>query len=249
MHKMAKMQLKLNKLNKKWAYCGAGALAVLLLIILITSLAGGKECPDSYCFISAADSCKDVSWTDYTQDGEVFEYSANDCVMNKTLLVAGLDEPEEVRLAIEGKSLSCKYNKGEFNANWLITLSVNLENCEGELKEVIEDLGTVNFEAASPEPATPSEEVISIPTVSISGSLKEGESESYDLGDGVHTVKIDSVLFSARASTPSLVDLTFGGKSYSIEEGKSIVTSSGIKITIVGVYDDGSVSFTLESFD
>ncbi len=73
-----------------------------------------------------------------TEDAGVFKYSSADCVFTKTLISA--DETPEMKSLLEGKSLTCRYEKGKFDQRWVTSLIFGIEYCEGELKDILVDL-------------------------------------------------------------------------------------------------------------
>jgi hypothetical protein len=41
---------------------------------------------------------------------------------------------------LEGKNLTCKYEVGKFDENWTSSLILDIENCEGELRDKLTSL-------------------------------------------------------------------------------------------------------------
>ena len=97
-------------------------------------------CTDKDCFISAANDCKDLSVT-LTEDIGVLKYSSSKgCVFTKTLVSLDSSEIQEMKSALEGKSLTCKYESGKFDPRLVTSLIYGSEYCEGPLKDAFGEL-------------------------------------------------------------------------------------------------------------
>jgi len=124
-------------------------LAIIILIAAVYFLApyipgvissiSSKSCATQACFITAADSCSAVKMQQ-VEAGSLFSYSEKGCILTKTLKTMNETEPAEMKDLLEGKSLTCAYTSGDFNENWINTLSIGIENCSGELKDAIDEL-------------------------------------------------------------------------------------------------------------
>jgi hypothetical protein len=99
----------------------------------------GKTCANQTCFLEAANLCNSANFQQ-TEADSVFKYNIRGCVLTKTALKINETEPVEIRNLLQGKSMACAYEKGSFDAAWVSTLSLNLENCTGDLKDSIEQL-------------------------------------------------------------------------------------------------------------
>ena len=97
-------------------------------------------CSDKGCFIAAANDCKDLSLT-LTEDVGVLNYtSSTGCVFTKALVSLNADETQEMKNLLQGKSMTCKYEKGKFDARLVTTLIYGMEYCEGDLKDILGQL-------------------------------------------------------------------------------------------------------------
>ena len=97
-------------------------------------------CSDKECFISAANECQDTSIT-LTEDMGILKYSSSkDCVFTKTLVSLNENETQEMKNILQGKSLTCKYEKGKFDQRLVTSLIYGMEYCEGELKDTLGQL-------------------------------------------------------------------------------------------------------------
>ena len=97
-------------------------------------------CTTKECFISLAGDCKEISLT-FTEDAGVLKYSSSkDCVFTKTLVSLNADETQEMKNLFEGKSLTCRYEKGKFDQRWVTSLIFGIEYCEGELRDILVEL-------------------------------------------------------------------------------------------------------------
>lgn len=93
-------------------------------------------CATAACFIEAASTCEDSEVT-LEQPGGTFKYSSTQCTIKKTLVTLDQSENQEMKHALEGKSLVCTYNKGAFDPRWVNSLVFGLESCKGELKDTL----------------------------------------------------------------------------------------------------------------
>ena len=105
---------------------------------LISSISA-KTCATQDCFIAAANSCSAVRMQQ-VEAGSLFDYSEKNCALTKTATKLNETEPQEIKDLLEGKSLVCNYSQGNFNENWINTLSIGIEDCSGELKDAIDEL-------------------------------------------------------------------------------------------------------------
>ena len=97
-------------------------------------------CTTKECFISSANACNDIDLT-LTEDAGVIKYSSSkDCVFTKTLVSLNADETQEMKSLLQGKSLTCRYEKGKFDQRWVTSLIYGTEYCEGELRDTLVEL-------------------------------------------------------------------------------------------------------------
>ncbi|MBI4344612.1 MAG: hypothetical protein HY555_03390 [Euryarchaeota archaeon] len=97
-------------------------------------------CTTKECFISSANACNEIDLT-LTEDAGVIKYSSSkDCVFTKTLVTANADETQEMKSLLQGKSLTCRYEKGKFDPRWVTSLIYGTEYCEGELRDTLAEL-------------------------------------------------------------------------------------------------------------
>lgn len=97
-------------------------------------------CSDKDCFISAANDCKEISVT-LTDDVGVFKYeSSKNCVFTKTLVSVNDNETPEMKTLLQGKSLTCRYKKGNFDDRLVTSIIFGTEYCDGKLKDILGQL-------------------------------------------------------------------------------------------------------------
>ena len=91
-------------------------------------------CSDKDCFIAAANDCNSTSIT-ITESYGVMRYeTTTDCAFTKTLVTLDDNEGQDMKSLLEGKNLTCVYQKGGFDPQLVNTLIEGTENCTGELK-------------------------------------------------------------------------------------------------------------------
>ena len=116
-----------------------GIITIGLAGFFLMNVFSATTCEDAQCFISEANSCKKATFESMEDHGKV-SYSSSKCIVTKTFVSAVEGENEEIKKLLEGKSLTCEYNEGEFDENIVNSLILGIENCEGELKDTIGQL-------------------------------------------------------------------------------------------------------------
>jgi hypothetical protein len=146
-YSMQTADMLLEKAQKRPSFA---LFAIILIVILALSLAAyllffsaaEKKCPTAECFVTSADECESASFQQ-AQGGSIFEYSTKNCILTKTVIQLNETEPPEIKELLEGKSMRCEYEKGNFDTELVGTISIGIENCTGELKDNIELLAAV----------------------------------------------------------------------------------------------------------
>jgi len=95
-----------------------------------------QQCNDKDCFVSFANDCKNASYTADESYGSV-NYSASNCVFTKTIVSLDAGEAQDMKAALEGKSLSCSYKSKNFNPQWTSSLMLGIDSCEGSLRDAL----------------------------------------------------------------------------------------------------------------
>ena len=96
-------------------------------------------CKTDECFISAANLCENSTFYSNEDLGFV-RYETSECFFMKTVVKANDKEIPEVKEMVEGKGLLCQYDFGNFDEKWISSISDDLENCQGPLKDAIGEL-------------------------------------------------------------------------------------------------------------
>lgn len=140
---MAEAQKRKTKL---WLIiAGAGILfffLILPMLYFIGSADMSKQagiCKTKDCFITAANSCENSTFYS-TEDIGFIKYETSECFFMKTLMNANKEELPEIKELVEGKSLICQYDYGNFDSRWIDSISDGIEYCQGDLKEAIGEL-------------------------------------------------------------------------------------------------------------
>lgn len=97
-------------------------------------------CSDAACFIAAANNCEDMN---VTLSGGVatFAYtSSQSCVFTKTLVSVDENETRQMKDFLNGKSMTCIYERGRFNPGLVSSLVDGMEYCNGDLKDALSEL-------------------------------------------------------------------------------------------------------------
>jgi hypothetical protein len=97
-------------------------------------------CSDKSCFIQAANNCENMNLT-LTDNVGTFSYSSSKyCILTKTLVSLNANESQEMKNLLEGKNMTCMYEKGKFDQRWVTSLIYGIETCHGNLKDALGDL-------------------------------------------------------------------------------------------------------------
>lgn len=141
---MAKHKNKISK-KKIWKIAKIilmifGIIFLLFVGLVIFGLSLPTACTTDECFISEANACGTVEMDSEIPGGGWFRFYSKNCEFKKTVLNLYEDETQEMKDLLEGKSLTCKFESGEFDENWIHSPVKGLEKCEGELKDIIAQL-------------------------------------------------------------------------------------------------------------
>ena len=140
------MSKKMNKTSKKKAnksktnilkYVGI-AIVALLVFFYIVGL-GSQSCDTAECFIDKANLCEKATYETQEEYGLVL-FTTEDCKTTKTIIKLDESEDPELKSLIEGKSLVCENTQDGFDNRWIYNLLSELDNCEGELKDIMQQL-------------------------------------------------------------------------------------------------------------
>ena len=96
-------------------------------------------CNDIPCFVEQANKCKEAT-LELSLDTGKYSFNSNDCVFYKTLIELNPSESDEMKSLLEGTNLFCHFNRGEFNKEWITSTINGIEDCEGNLKDITEQL-------------------------------------------------------------------------------------------------------------
>ena len=122
---------------KKIALFSVAVLAIVVIsIFTLNQISMTRE-----RFIEKANLCEKAEFIS-TIEGTTYKFLTENCVFKKKIIKLDKYEPEEVNDLFLNEELTCNYNEGEFNTNWIDYLTKDIENCEGELKEIIEEILT-----------------------------------------------------------------------------------------------------------
>jgi len=118
-------------------------LVVLLIFTIVFSIyfVQGVFATTEQNFIALSQNCL---YSDYNQNvqGSVVSNKARGCTITREITKVAENEPVEVKYLLEGKKMVCHYDKGEFDKNKLDYMTQDLQNCEGELKDILVELAS-----------------------------------------------------------------------------------------------------------
>ncbi len=119
-------------------------LASLLISLVIYYYYGPKgmqiiDCKDDKdCFISQANECKPALATIPIGSITFLYNTTGNCSIQKTVTFVSAEEPPTTRTLLEGKSVICKYERGEFDNRLIQNMTLGMEDCDGQLKYAFE---------------------------------------------------------------------------------------------------------------
>jgi len=125
--------------KRKYLIVGVILLIVIVLISLLLLVPNvlSTTCESDSCFISRANRCSTVDMNREIEGGK-YSFSAQNCVLTKTLVSLPDDEFSSVKELLEGESMTCQYSSGNFDSDLISTVSLGIQNCEGLLKDDLE---------------------------------------------------------------------------------------------------------------
>lgn len=97
------------------------------------------SCRTTECFTLKAENCEKAE-LQRNEDGSIFIYKTNNCQFTKTAAKISGSEDQRIIDLLEGKSLSCSYQENNFNMDWINTLTIGLDQCQGPLKDGIKNI-------------------------------------------------------------------------------------------------------------
>lgn len=123
----------------------AAVIAILLFMYFATNIFY-ERCAAEHCFIQRATNCERSVYA-VNDGGTVYEFKSFwDCTFKKTVKSVSEYEPEQIKEMFEGKSMECRYSKGNFDEKWLSTLLGGLEKCSGPLKQSLYELVVTQYQ-------------------------------------------------------------------------------------------------------
>lgn len=118
---------------------------ISLIIISILSLfflssSDNDDCTNNrQCFLDKANKCVHASYQNSIGETEFLFTTTEDCTLIKQINRLNENEPIEIKELFQDKYMSCNYQKNNFEEQYLDSISYNIDNCDGELKDIIID--------------------------------------------------------------------------------------------------------------
>lgn len=117
-----------------------GIFFLILVGLVILGISLPTTCTTNECFIDEANACGKVEMYSEMPGGGWFRFYSKNCEFKKTVSNLYESETQEMKDLLEGKSLICKFESGEFDENWINSPLEGLEKCKGKLKDIIAQL-------------------------------------------------------------------------------------------------------------
>ncbi|MFC1685870.1 hypothetical protein ACFLZZ_02490 [Nanoarchaeota archaeon] len=131
-----------------------GAIIVLLLASSVVLMIMNASCNSEKCFIANANDCEiadfeksvEGSQFEFSTEGlgkspiaELYEFSTESCIVTKKLISLG-GADQNIKDLLEGESMTCYYEKENFDEELFNSVTSGIENCEGALKDGLQEL-------------------------------------------------------------------------------------------------------------
>jgi len=134
-----------KKMSKKTTWLVVGLFIVVIIALVFFFYSKGfvgrayvTECDTAVCLIEQANECKPAEYIVNIGTSTIKMEILSGCRLKKTIIKLDETEPVEIRDFFKGKSMTCTYEKGEFNNDFAYQISGPLDECEGSLKDAIE---------------------------------------------------------------------------------------------------------------
>lgn len=109
---------------------------IITFVIALLHQVGYKDCGyDRECFIKAANKCQEATLRQ--NNAGIIRFDTANCALKKTIETFAPDEVNSVKLLFQGKTMSCKYDKGTFDEELLDGIAGGLGLCTGELSDAV----------------------------------------------------------------------------------------------------------------
>lgn len=117
-------------------------LAIMFWVFVYMSIDDETLCKDMDCFIAKANQCEPAVYDETTEMGSIRYFSVkkedtDNCILVKEIEDLSENEDSLIKKVLEGKTMECTYTKGNFNNRWMTSMTSGLEDCHGELKDVL----------------------------------------------------------------------------------------------------------------
>ncbi|RLE47219.1 hypothetical protein DRJ25_02925 [Candidatus Woesearchaeota archaeon] len=129
--------------NAKLFLAGTIFVAIIILLIILFysgNLIGGAtktQCDTPKCFIEKANACEPAEYITTIGTTTIKMEIKQGCRLKKTILSLDETEPQEIREYFKGKSMTCDYEKDNFDNDFAFQISGPLDNCKGDLVDAI----------------------------------------------------------------------------------------------------------------
>ena len=141
-----KAQTQINTRVTRKVLIGSAFFVILVLFIATLSFIFTRTVTKEE-FVSRVQSCRSGTYLGQV-DGSLVKYQTQNCEVIKEIAHVGEQEPKEIRVLFEGKSMTCKYRKGEFNLENINEFMDGIDSCSGELKDILLELRGYSFSRA-----------------------------------------------------------------------------------------------------
>jgi len=128
-------------------YVGMGLIALLLVYMLMVlpsektvetgTVLEYQECPTKQCFIDAANAGTPAVFENKVATITLMHMVEEPGVYLKTVTDVDTSEPQEIQDLFLGATMTCYYDEGNFDADYVDMISGNIVPCEGTLVDAI----------------------------------------------------------------------------------------------------------------
>ena len=131
-------------MHKSQIIIGLIILAFIVFFVIYIKSFSAADCSSEQCFLEKAQQCKASKYTAENQGIEFRFTTDNQCNFEKEIISLSPGEPNAIQELLQGKSMTCKYQKNNFNEQYLSTLLFGIDKCSGTLKEGLYEIMLAN---------------------------------------------------------------------------------------------------------
>jgi len=123
------------KHKMRWSLILLGLFIIFVGCTIIGYIGGTVKqgtCRNEECFINLSNQCMKADLLLDHGFGTIAYHSEN-CMFQKSIIKITDPDSQELKPLLEGKTMNCTYEKGDFDEDWVYSMTAGIEKCDGEL--------------------------------------------------------------------------------------------------------------------